>query len=189
MEAVAFCRWLSARLGNEVRLPTEWEWQQAATGGDPANEYPWGPWDSSRANTYESELQRSTAVGVYPHGVSPVGALDMSGNLWEWCLNEHENPKRVKVSGKESRAVRGGSWDINRANARCAFRYWNLPDGRTNYVGFRLVCASHIFPHLLWRRWATCPPLNCCERSGRQRPWQRFRQWPTTTVRGPRRRV
>ena len=41
-DAVAFCRWLSARLGYEVRLPTEWEWQQAATGGDPAREYPWG---------------------------------------------------------------------------------------------------------------------------------------------------
>jgi hypothetical protein len=39
-EAVAFCQWLTARLGYKVRLPTEWEWQQAATGGDPANEYP-----------------------------------------------------------------------------------------------------------------------------------------------------
>jgi formylglycine-generating enzyme required for sulfatase activity len=41
-DAVAFCRWLSTRLGYEVRLPTEWEWQQAATGGNPASEYPWG---------------------------------------------------------------------------------------------------------------------------------------------------
>ena len=40
-DAVAFCCWLSTRLGYEVRLPTEWEWQQAATGGDPAREYPW----------------------------------------------------------------------------------------------------------------------------------------------------
>jgi formylglycine-generating enzyme required for sulfatase activity len=40
-DAVAFCRWLSQRLGYEIRLPTEWEWQQAATGGNPANTYPW----------------------------------------------------------------------------------------------------------------------------------------------------
>jgi len=52
LEAVPFCRWLSARLGYEVRLPTECEWQQAATGGDPANVYPWGPeWDGNRANS------------------------------------------------------------------------------------------------------------------------------------------
>ena len=42
-DAVAYCRWLSKRLGYEIRLPTEWEWQQAATGGDKANEYPVGP--------------------------------------------------------------------------------------------------------------------------------------------------
>ncbi|MGB2679856.1 MAG: SUMF1/EgtB/PvdO family nonheme iron enzyme, partial [Candidatus Competibacter sp.] len=85
LEAMAFCHWLSTKLGYEVRLPTEWEWQQAATGGDPANVYPWGPdWDGNRANTYESELNHSTAVGIYPQGASPVGTLDLSGNLWEW---------------------------------------------------------------------------------------------------------
>lgn len=39
-EAVAFCRWLSHRTKATIRLPTEWEWQQAATGGDPTSEYP-----------------------------------------------------------------------------------------------------------------------------------------------------
>jgi hypothetical protein len=71
-EAMAYCRWLSNRLGYEIRLPTEWEWQQAATGGEPAREYPWGSeWDGNRANTYESELSRSTAVGMYPPGGFP----------------------------------------------------------------------------------------------------------------------
>jgi formylglycine-generating enzyme required for sulfatase activity len=91
---LAFCRWLSEKLGYEIRLPTEWEWQQAATGGNPENEYPWGPeWAGSCANTIESELSHSTAVGIYPQGASPVGALDMAGNVWEWCLNEYDNPK------------------------------------------------------------------------------------------------
>jgi hypothetical protein len=76
LDAVAFCRWLSQRLRYDIRLPTEWEWQQAATGGDPAKEYPWGPeWISNFANTYESGLSRSTAVGLYPQGASPTGAL------------------------------------------------------------------------------------------------------------------
>jgi hypothetical protein len=144
VEAVAFCRWLTEKLGYEVRLPTEWEWQQAATGGNRANEYPWGPWDQSRANTYESELQRSTAVGVYPHGVSPVGAMDMSGNLWEWCINEYDKPKRTEVSGKKARALRGGSWDDLQDFARCALRLNYHPDLRNGYIGFRLVCVSPI---------------------------------------------
>jgi formylglycine-generating enzyme required for sulfatase activity len=145
VEAVAFCRWLSMKLGFEVQLPTEWEWQQAATGGDPANEYPWGSeWDSGKANTWESDLRCTTAVGVYPGGVSPVGALDMSGNVWEWCLNEYENPKRIEISGKAARAVRGGSWNGNRSGARCAFRLRLNPNSRVNVIGFRLVCASPI---------------------------------------------
>ena len=54
-DAVAFCRWLSARLGYAVRLPTEWEWQQAATGGNPANTFPWGAEERPDcANTWES---------------------------------------------------------------------------------------------------------------------------------------
>ena len=109
-DAVAYCRWLSKRLGYKIELPTEWEWQQAATGGDKANACPWGrDWDSERANTSKSGLSRTTAVGLYPQGASPVGALDMSGNVEEWCLNEYGNPKNVAVSGDERRVVRGGS--------------------------------------------------------------------------------
>ncbi|HEY7495973.1 MAG TPA: SUMF1/EgtB/PvdO family nonheme iron enzyme, partial [Candidatus Tectomicrobia bacterium] len=105
-DAVTFCRWLSARLGYEVRLPTEWEWQQAASGGDPAREYPWGAdWDPAYTNTGEGHLGRTTAVGVYPQGASPVGAMDMSGNVWEWCLNE-DRPQYTRLSGKARRVVR-----------------------------------------------------------------------------------
>jgi formylglycine-generating enzyme required for sulfatase activity len=118
-DAVAFCRWLSARLGYEIRLPMEWEWQQAATGGDPDREYPWGAdWDPAYANTWESHLDRTTAVGLYPQGASSVGALDMSGNVWEWCLNELDRPQRIGLSGKARRVVRGGSWLTDPVNAR-----------------------------------------------------------------------
>ncbi|MDS4042035.1 MAG: SUMF1/EgtB/PvdO family nonheme iron enzyme, partial [Candidatus Competibacter sp.] len=145
LEAMAYCRWLSARLGYEVRLPTEWEWQQAATGGDPANQYPWGSeWDGNRANTYESELSHTTAVGMYPHGISPVGVLDMSGNVWEFCLNEYSKPQNVTLLGRSYRVVRGGAWFDARSVARAAFRFFNAPVNRLFNVGFRVAWASPV---------------------------------------------
>ncbi|HRD67024.1 MAG TPA: SUMF1/EgtB/PvdO family nonheme iron enzyme [Candidatus Competibacter sp.] len=145
LEAVPFCRWLSARLGYEVRLPTECEWQQAATGGDPANVYPWGPeWDGNRANTYESELGRTTAVGMYPQGASPAGALDLSGNVWEWCLNEYDRPGNANPAGDARRVVRGGAWSSDQASARAACRDFGAPVIRSGSIGFRLACSSPI---------------------------------------------
>jgi formylglycine-generating enzyme required for sulfatase activity len=139
-DAVAYCRWLTTRLGYEIRLPTEWEWQQAATGGSADREFPWGStWDSRHANTAESGLNRTTAVGVYPQGASPFGVLDLSGNVWEWCLNEYAAPERVEVSGDAPRVVRGGSFFYKRESARSRHRDRDLPYWRNLGHGFRIV--------------------------------------------------
>ncbi|GAB6042824.1 nSTAND1 domain-containing NTPase [Endothiovibrio diazotrophicus] len=146
-EAVAFCRWLSRRLGFEVRLPTEYEWQQAATGGDPKNAYPWGgEWDARCCNTSESGLNRTVAVGLYPAGATTRGVLDMAGNVWEWCLNKRgKKPGEVTVDGSgESRVLRGGSWIAIQVNARAGFPFSYRPDGRIDSIGFRVVFASFI---------------------------------------------
>jgi formylglycine-generating enzyme required for sulfatase activity len=124
-DAMAFCRWLSRRLGFPVRLPDEWEWQQAATAGNAENVFPWGPdWDAKkepwRANTFESRLGQPTAVGMYPAGASPVGALDMVGTVWEWCLNKFDSPgvTQSRADDFERRVLRGGSWYAARYRAR-----------------------------------------------------------------------
>ena len=144
-DAVAFCRWITERLGYEIRLPTEVQWQQAATGDDPDNKYPWGgKWDSNRVNTSESGLSRTTTVGLYPKGMSPVRAHDMGGNVFEWCLNEYEKPDRIDVAGDTRRAVRGGSWGYDRFKAHCAYRNYYFPDVRDDNIGFRLLCSSPI---------------------------------------------
>ncbi len=44
--------------------------------------------------------------------------MDLSGSVWEWCLNEYSNPERMEPEGSESRVVRGGSWNDGRAGAR-----------------------------------------------------------------------
>jgi hypothetical protein len=150
-EAVAFCRWLSARLGREVRLPHEWEWEKAARGSD-GREYPWGDfYRAGFANIDETEggagptyLARTTAVGLYPQGASPCGALDMAGNVWEWCLNEYDKPERTDTTGEEWRVVRGGSWGYARGYARVSYRDVRLPGDRDGGFGFRVVCVSPI---------------------------------------------
>jgi formylglycine-generating enzyme required for sulfatase activity len=161
-DAIAFCRWLTAKyeavgllplpLGAGttqrssgvravIRLPTEQEWQQAATNGDPSNEYPWGTWDGSKVNTSESGLSRTTAVGIYPQGAAGNGALDISGNVWEWCLNEYGDPERIGIDGTNDRVVRGGSWFNSVGFARAASRLVRDPRHRYDGLSFR-VCAS-----------------------------------------------
>ena len=145
-DAMAFCRWLSARAGYEVRLPTEWEWQQAATGGDPAREYPWGgEWRDACANTDEGRLSRTTAVGMFPAGASLQGVLDLSGNVWEWCLNKFEAPDDVDVKGDALRVLRGGSWFNYRDGARTTSRFRSAPDFRSYDIGFRVVRSGSLY--------------------------------------------
>ena len=61
-------------------------------------------------------------MGMYPQGVSPYGIHDMSGNVWEWCLNEYSNPDNVQESGNDSRSLRGGSWVDYHDDARSVRR-------------------------------------------------------------------
>ncbi|MBL8425746.1 MAG: SUMF1/EgtB/PvdO family nonheme iron enzyme [Candidatus Accumulibacter phosphatis] len=150
-EAMAFCRWLSQTLGYEVRLPQEHEWEKAARGAD-GREFPWGEFASGHANLDEAVahagphyLGLTSAAGIYPQGVSPFGALDMAGNVWEWCLNRYDKPSETDPGGDDGRVVRGGSWGSAREYARCAFRFGPHPGDRYDYLGFRVLCVSPIF--------------------------------------------
>lgn len=138
-EAVAYCRWLSDQTGENITLPTEVQWQRAAQGDD-KREYPWGnTFDRDRCNTSESGVHGTSPVNGYPDGASPYEVLDMSGNVFEWCLNEYENPFNVGLAGDARRVVRGGSWMNGQSSARCTYRYGNYPLNRYEDAGFRIA--------------------------------------------------
>jgi formylglycine-generating enzyme required for sulfatase activity len=153
-EATAFCRWLDARLRvrkllektEQLRLPTEQEWEKAARGTD-GREYPWGEYADGHANFDETThggphyLQQTSVVGLYRNGASPFGLQDMAGNVWEWCADKYEPKDKSKDA---PRVLRGGSWDLFRDLCRCASRGWHVPGARNGNLGFRVCIAPPI---------------------------------------------
>ena len=153
-EAEAYCKWLSSVTGQHFVLPTEAQWEAAARGAQ-GNLWPWGnTWDAGKCNNAELEdkIGLPSPVGMYPDGASLCDAVDMAGNVWEWCADWYAEDTYEKRKGLEvldppgpetgvRRVVRGGSWSGNCLSARCAYRDWFFPDGYGDLVGFRLVLS------------------------------------------------
>ncbi len=149
-EAVAFCRWLSHLTGRPHGLPPEQQWECAARGSD-ARLYPWGlDYAAGHANCNESRselsggvsLGRTSAVGIYPAGASADGVLDLAGNVWEWCMNEFGNPRKLAPTGDATRVLRGGSWVNGPKNLRTTARDEQRPEFRGYQTGFRVCRAA-----------------------------------------------
>jgi formylglycine-generating enzyme required for sulfatase activity/energy-coupling factor transporter ATP-binding protein EcfA2/SAM-dependent methyltransferase len=141
-EVTAFCNWLSSQnKGCEYRLPTEQEWQAVAASKD-GREYPWGnEFDKNKCNTDEAKIGKTSPVGIFIKGNTPEGVADLTGNVWEWTKTDYDTKKPCEdfESGAFGPVLRGGSWNLNLEDARCAFRVDYFPNFR-NYIalGFRL---------------------------------------------------
>jgi len=143
-EATAYATWLGRVTGRNYRLPSEAEWEWAARRN--SRRYAWGnDWEAGRCNWRGSGLNRPNPVGVYPHGVTEDGLHELSGNVYEWTLSLFRPYPYSAGDGREEagvdgqRAVRGGSWYIDRNTVRCAYRLRYGPRGRDIDIGFRLA--------------------------------------------------
>ncbi len=138
-EAMAFCRWLSETTGEPITLPTTRQWQRTAQGDD-RRTYPWGsvPPNETLCN-WNNNVGRTTPVQQYPKGISPYGVMDMSGNVFEWCLTGYGT--ELTRSGRTAdQALRGGSWSsINPIALRANNHMVSNPDNWDKSIGFRCV--------------------------------------------------
>jgi gamma-glutamyl hercynylcysteine S-oxide synthase len=154
--AQAYCSWLTTRLHEMgmlpadqlVRLPTEVEWEKAAS-WDPALEqarrYPWGDqWDAARAVTAATGTGFPVPVAQHPGGTSAYGVYGMLGNVWEWTASLYANYPGAAYTFMESThyVIRGGSCSLRPTHLRCSYRCRLPPNAWRYHLGFRVVVAA-----------------------------------------------
>jgi formylglycine-generating enzyme required for sulfatase activity len=148
-EAMAYANWVAQQSGQPVHLPSETEWERAARGSD-GRTWPWGdatPHDGLL--NFNNRVGGTSAVGSYPAGASPFGALDMAGNVWELTRSHYREYPYRSDDGRENqeadgaRVVRGGRWASDASGVRSARRGNTDPWNQDGGHGFRLVIDAN----------------------------------------------
>jgi formylglycine-generating enzyme required for sulfatase activity len=160
LDAVEFCKKLSAKENRTYRLPTEAEWEYACRAETKTVFHTGNDFNSNLANinglsysSYGKEesgpFHRSTVKGG-EYKANAFGLFDMHGNVQEWCSdwysedyykNSAKNDPQGPEKGAE-RVLRGGAWPSSAKSCRCAARNKLAPDDKTYTTGFRVVLEA-----------------------------------------------
>ncbi len=126
-DANAFCNWALCQ------LPSQLQWERAAR-GQSGNIQPWGGIKNKGTNcNCSNNSNGTTPVDTFsPSGDSVIGAVDMCGNVWEWCTDWYDSNHKSKV-------LRGGSWDYDCDLISTTLQYGMYPHIKRTNVGFRCV--------------------------------------------------
>jgi formylglycine-generating enzyme required for sulfatase activity len=157
-DAVAFCRKLTEQErgagqlpeGYEYRLPTEAEWEYAARGGPKSKGFTYSGSNDAEEVAWHSDDSRDKSHPVGGKKPNELGLHDMSGNVFEWCLDwygEYPPGTVADPSGARtgrSRVFRGGSWFLNATFCRSASRNGYAPSLSFNNLGFRVALAAPV---------------------------------------------
>jgi formylglycine-generating enzyme required for sulfatase activity len=146
-DATEFCKKLSEKTRQAVRLPTEAEWEYACRAGT-ATAFSFGDSDSALGDyAWYSANSSNTTHPVGQKKPNAWGLYDMHGNLWEWCADWYGDYPKAAVTDPQgaasgtSRVLRGGSWFSNSDYCRAAHRDDRNPVNRNGGYGFRVVVS------------------------------------------------
>ncbi|MCR9054939.1 MAG: formylglycine-generating enzyme family protein [Phaeodactylibacter xiamenensis] len=138
----AFLKALNKRTEKQYRLPTEAEWEFAAIGGVYAQKLNYaGSNRLKEVGWYDKNSQAQThPVGLkFPN---QLGLYDMSGNVWEWCVDHRYKHSDGSSQIIEEAVARGGSWLISENLCHPSNQTWINTRTRFSHIGFRLALFS-----------------------------------------------
>lgn len=139
-----FIKKLNEKTGMHFRLPSEAEWEYAARGGGKSKKFKYA--GDSKNLGLVAWWTGNSGRKTHPVGerkANELGLFDMSGNVWEWCVDIGP----YKYDGEDNfnkvlRAIRGGSWDFDPWLCRVTSRNWSKPEDRDKTIGFRLALSA-----------------------------------------------
>lgn len=140
-EVEAYCRWLTRKAQQEqwigsnahIRLPSSIEWEIAARWNRrTARLDDWrAQSDNHKHDIFDNHYAHILPMGLFPDDASPCGALDMAGNVWEWCTSLQSNEY----------VLCGGCWSTPIERVGWSASITAPAERRGNTAGFRVLLS------------------------------------------------